>query len=79
MSEVKVKKGNLLTIEKELLGSYMEAVADCKRLKEIVKSNTEYYGDKEAESNVENEFNTIIDKHVERIRSSGIWEWRSKR
>jgi len=72
MSEVKAKKAGLLTIEKELLSSYMEAVADMKKLLNNLVQNLA--GDKELIENVEYEFQQVLDKHVDRIKSSGIWE-----
>ena len=68
------KKQNILTIEKELLSSYMEAVADMKRLKSNVFENVEFYGDKELENLLSEVFDKTINKHVERIKYSRIWE-----
>ena len=66
------KKCNILVVEKELLSSYMEAVADMKKLLNNLVQNLA--GDKELIENVEYEFQQVLDKHVDRIKSSGIWE-----
>lgn len=66
------KKQSILVIEKELLSSYMEAVADMKRLLSNMIQNVSDC--KEMSEHIENEFNPIISKHVNRIKSSGIWE-----
>jgi hypothetical protein len=65
------KKQSILTIEKELLSSYMEAVADMKRLKEIF---AKFEVCQEDQDFINNTFDPIINKHVERIKGSGIWE-----
>lgn len=71
MSEVKAKKGSMLTIEKELLSSYMEAVSDLKRLGEKVAGVIEI---NDFTTLLLNDFKSTIDKHVNKLRSSGIWE-----
>jgi len=74
MSEVKAKKGNLLTIEKELLSSYIEAVADMDR---IIKELCTYINwDRDGEEAKQSLIivNETKNKHVDRIKFSGIWE-----
>ena len=65
------KKHNILVVEKELLSSYMEAVSDIKKLKQVFAGFEVCQEDKDF---VDNTFKPIIDKHVDRIKSSGIWE-----
>ena len=72
MSEVKTKKNIILTIEKELLSSYIEAVSDMRKLLNIMLQNVSDCV--ETTEHIRNEFDPIINKHVDRIKSSGIWE-----
>lgn len=70
MSEVKAKKASILTIEKELLSSYIEAITDMKLVKkELGKIEFSH----ELIPLIET-LNAAISKHVDRIKSSGIWE-----
>ena len=64
------KKQSTLTIEKELLSSYIEAVSDMKRIKESMIQNC----NEEDTRYVIDIFDTVISKHTQRIKDSGIWE-----
>ena len=63
------KKCNILVIEKELLSSYMEAVSDMKRLRKVIDDGEGVWRTSSLAT-----IDEIIDKHVDRIKSSGIWE-----
>ena len=65
------KKQSILTIEKELLSSYMEAVSDIKKLKQIFAGFEVCQEDKDF---IDDTFNPIIEKHAKRISDSGIWQ-----
>jgi hypothetical protein len=67
------KKASILTIEKELLNSYCEAVADMKKIKEEALKISDL-SDGEALDNALALLDTIITKHVDRIKNSGIWD-----
>jgi len=66
------KKSSILTIEKELLNSYCEAVSDMKVLLSNMIQNVADC--KEMAEHVNSEFEPIITKHVDRIKNSGIWD-----
>ena len=65
------KKQSILTIEKELLSSYIEAVSDLKRIREELIDEAETEG---VSSYIEPIITKMIDKHTQRIKDSGIWE-----
>ena len=65
------KKASILTIEKELLSSYIEAVSDIKRIKEEVFDLEQTEGQS---TGIMSMINEIITKHTEKIKSSGIWD-----
>ena len=74
MSEVKAKKASLLTIEKELLSSYIEAITDMKRVRDLlIEHMYNNLEDDQCLKNLETADN-IVDKHVNKLKSSGIWE-----
>lgn len=61
------KKQSILTIEKELLNSYCEAVSDMGKIKVLANRNPFLSEDDEI-------IEEIINKHVDRIKNSGIWD-----
>lgn len=65
------KKQNILTIEKELLSSYMEAVAD---MKQAVLQSTRPGRELSTLEQVVEVLKKSIDKHAKRISDSGIWQ-----
>jgi hypothetical protein len=68
------KKPNILVVEKELLSSYMEAVADMKKLNSFIAEYIDSLNGIGYEKVANDEFDKYIKKHVERIRNSGIWD-----
>lgn len=71
MSEIKAKKTSILTIEKELLSSYIEAITDLKKVKDMI---IEFEHGEGQSTGIVKDLNPIIDKHVNKLKSSGIWE-----
>lgn len=64
------KKQSILTIEKELLSSYIEAVSDMKKLKSTFETTETNEKDRKTMNDI---FDLIIGIHTNRIKESGIW------
>lgn len=61
-------------IFKSVFDCYIELLSEVKVLKQKIKENVEWYGDKETENDMLSNIDNIIEKHTKLIKENDIWE-----